>query len=114
MLRGVLSAGYSQDAMNSLYVKGYDIAGSINLLIQPDTQDSKDFYDAGEDTNLGVMRASWDMLRMGVGESRVKLGLTEDVTFRSEGINKSSLTRLFFTSRYCKPSSFRQRKSITN
>lgn len=94
MLRGVLSAGYSQDAMNSLYAKGYDIAGSINLLIQPDTQDSKDFYDAGEDTNLGVMRASWDMLRMGVGESRVKLGLTEDVTFRSEGINKEAFLTL--------------------
>lgn len=94
MLRGVLSAGYSQDAMNSLYAKGYDIAGSINLLIQPDTQDSKDFYDAGEETNLGVMRASWDMLRMGVGESRVKLGLTEDVTFRSEGINKEAFLTL--------------------
>ena len=94
MLRGVLSAGYSQDAMNSLYAKGYDIAGSVNLLVQPDTQDSKDFYDAGEDTNLGVMRASWDMLRMGVGESRVKLGLTEDVTFRSEGINKEAFLTL--------------------
>lgn len=94
MLRGVLSAGYSQDAMNSLYAKGYDIAGSINLLIQPDTQDSKDFYDAGDDTNLGVLRASWDMLRMGVGESRVKLGLTEDVTFRSEGINKEAFLTL--------------------
>lgn len=94
MLRGVLSAGYSQDEMNSLYAKGYDIAGSINLLIQPDTQDSKDFYDAGEETNLGVMRASWDMLRMGVGESRVKLGLTEDVTFRSEGINKEAFLTL--------------------
>lgn len=94
MLRGVLSAGYSQDEMNSLYAKGYDIAGSVNLLVQPDTQDSKDFYDAGEDTNLGVMRASWDMLRMGVGESRVKLGLTEDVTFRSEGINKEAFLAL--------------------
>ncbi len=28
MLRGVLSAGYSQDAMNSLYAKGYDIAST--------------------------------------------------------------------------------------
>ena len=73
-----------------LHVSGYDIAHGINLVISPDNEETRDFLDTGEVSNLGVFPAQWHSLVMGIGDVRVSLGYGNEQPFRSEGINSDA------------------------
>lgn len=90
MLQGKLTITDDTVRSYEMMLRGYDIAHSVNLEVVPSDVETRNWLDKGTSSAIGIELASWRKITIGVGETRIRVGLPEFEGWRSEGINESA------------------------